>query len=164
MSPNLVRCRSNLVRTRTTVKAQPGLFLQPHIVNQLVGRLIQEIVEGSEVTPAEFGVASWLNAVGSATPSGLAEQLGMSATTLSAIIERLVRKGQVRRVAHPEDGRSYLLELTERGRATNARNGGRFRARMESVRAYLGTDPEEVLVPLRRLEAALRRTLEEPAR
>ena len=114
-----------MIRNRTTVK--PGLFLQPFVVSQLSGTLIEQIVEGSEVTASEYAVTSWLNVVGSATPGELSRELGISPTTLSAMIERLVRKKQVRRVRHPEDGRSYVLEPTAQGKATNARNGKRFR-------------------------------------
>jgi DNA-binding MarR family transcriptional regulator len=147
-----------MIRNRTTVK--PGLFLQPFVVSQLSGALIDEIVAGSEVTAAEFAVTSWLNVVGSATPGEISRTLGMSPTTLSAMIERLVRKRQVRRVRHPEDGRSYVLEPTAQGRATNARNGKRFLKTIERLRGHLDGDPEEILEAMRRLEAALRATLE----
>src|SRR4051794_7904117 len=110
-----------MIRNRTTVK--PGLLLQPFVVSQLVGAVIADVVEGSDVTGSEFAVTSWLNVVGGATPGELTRQLGLSPTTLSAMIERLVRKKQVRRVRHPDDGRSYVLELTAKGKATNARNG-----------------------------------------
>src|SRR4051794_30182697 len=99
-----------------TAKPQPGLFLQPFVVSQLVGDVIDSVVEGSGLTAREFAVASWLNIVGGSTPTELAHDLGLSPTTLSAIIDRLVRKRQVRRVRHPEDGRSYVLELTGTGR------------------------------------------------
>lgn len=147
-----------MIRNRTTVK--PGLFLQPFVVSQLSGALIEEIVAGSEVTGAEFAVTSWLNIVGSATPGEISRALGMSPTTLSAMIERLVRKRQVRRVRHPEDGRSYVLEPTAQGRATNTRNGKRFLKTIERLRANLDGDPEEILEAMRRLEAALRKTIE----
>jgi DNA-binding MarR family transcriptional regulator len=150
-----------MIRNRTTVKQRPGLFLLPHVVSQLVGTVIQQVVEGSEVTASEYAVTSWLNVVGSSTPGELAEQLGMSPTTLSAMIERLVRKGQVRRVRHPEDGRSYRLEPTARGKATNARNSDRLLVRLQSLRANLEGDPDDILDALGRLEDALRKTIEE---
>ncbi|MGH2934822.1 MAG: MarR family winged helix-turn-helix transcriptional regulator [Gaiellaceae bacterium] len=134
-------------------------MLQPHVVDQLVGRLIQRIVEGSGVTGPEYALTSWLNAVGSATPSDLADGLGMSATTLSAIIDRLVRKGEVRRVPNRDDGRSYLLEPTAQGKATNARNGARFMVEIDALRANLAGDPEEILASMRLLEDALRKTI-----
>jgi DNA-binding MarR family transcriptional regulator len=148
-----------MMRNRTTVK--PGLFLQPFVVSQLSGRLIEQVVEGSDVTPAEFAVTSWLNVTGSATPSEISRELGITPTTLSAMIERLVRKKEVRRIRHPEDGRSYILEPTAKGKATNARNGKRFLQTIEALRGHLEGEPEEILEAMRVLERALRRTLDE---
>jgi len=147
------------MRNRSSVKVQPGLLLQPFVVSQLTGSLIGSVVEGSEISGPEFAVTSWLGAVGGTTPTELARDLGMAPTTLSAMIDRLVRKGQVRRTRHPEDGRSYVLELTAKGKATNSRNGKRFVAAMARLRSNLEEDEEEVLAALRSLEAALRKTL-----
>ena len=148
-----------MIRNRTNVK--PGLFLQPFVVSQLSGRLIEQIVEGSDVTPAEYAVTSWLNVVGSATPGEISRQLGITPTTLSAMIDRLVRKKQIKRVRHPDDGRSYLLEPTARGKTTNARNAARFLRTIEALRANLETEPEEILGAMRALEDGLRKTLGE---
>jgi DNA-binding MarR family transcriptional regulator len=76
------------------------------------------------------------------------------------MIDRLVQKGQIRRVPHPDDGRSYLLELTPQGRATNLRNSRRLERVIMQLREQLDADPEEILEAMRRLEAALRRVLE----
>ena len=76
------------------------------------------------------------------------------------MIDRLVGKKQVRRVRHPEDGRSYVLEPTAKGKATNARNAKRFQQTIERLRKNLEGDPEEILEAMRRLEAALRITLD----
>ena len=149
-----------MMRTRSTVKVQPGLLLQPFVVSQLTSALVGGIVEGSEVSAPEFALTSWLAVVGGATPSGLSRDLGMAPTTLSAMIERLVRKGQVRRVRNPEDGRSYVLELTATGTATNRRNVARFAKAITALRANLETDEDELLAALRSFEAALRKTLD----
>jgi DNA-binding MarR family transcriptional regulator len=148
-----------MVRDRNTVKPQPGLFLQPFVVSQLVGEVVDEVIAGSVLVGSEYAVASWLNAIGSATPTELARQLGLSATTLSAIIERLVRKNEVRRVRHPEDGRSYVLEPTEQGRQTYLDCGRRLTAARDRLIANLDADPDEILDTLRVLEAGLRKTL-----
>ena len=160
-----------MLRNRTTfqpgsvkpapAKPRPGLFLQPFVVSQLVGGVIDTVVEGSGLTAREFAVASCLNVVGGATPTELAHDLGLSPTTLSAIIDRLVRKRQVRRVRHPEDGRSYVLQLTGAGRKTNTRNGRRFAEALRRLHTHLDDDPEEILASLRRLEDALRALLRE---
>jgi DNA-binding MarR family transcriptional regulator len=150
-----------MVRNRSIVKLQPGLFLQPFVVSQLVGTVIEGLVDGTEISASEYAVTSSINIFVSVTPTELARTLGLSPTTLSAAIERLVRKKQVRRVRHPEDGRSYVLELTARGKATNAKIAERFAVAMRSVRGHLDGDPDEVLGALRRLEAALRATIAE---
>jgi DNA-binding MarR family transcriptional regulator len=147
-----------MVRSRTTVK--PGLLLQPVVLSQLAGRLVEEVTAGSELVGVEFAVASWLGVRETATPTELSRELGMAPTTLSAVIDRLLRKGQVRKRPNPDDGRSYLLELTAKGRATNARNGARFNAVIGRVRAELEAAEEDVLETMRVLEAALRRALE----
>src|SRR3954462_202602 len=146
-----------MIRNRTTVK--PGLFLQPFVVSQLSGRLIEEVVEGSDVTPAEYAVTSWLNVVGTATPGEISRQLGITPTTLSAMIERLVRKKEGRRARNPEDGRSYILEPTAKGKATNTRNGKRFQKTLAALMENLEAEPDELLEAMRKLEHGLRRTL-----
>ena len=80
------------------------------------------------------------------------------------MLKRLAQKGQLRRTRHPDDGRSYVLELTRAGKATNARNVKRFALVMARLRANLGIPPDEVLEPMRRLEDALRTTLAEGQR
>jgi len=149
-----------MLRDRTTVKRKPGLFLQPYVVAQLSGALIMQVVEGSEVTATEYALTSWLAVQRKATPSQLSQELGVAPTTLSAMIDRLVQKGQIRRIAHPDDGRSYLLELTAQGQKTNTRNSRRLERVIVELRAELDADPDEILEAMRRLEAALRRVLQ----
>jgi DNA-binding MarR family transcriptional regulator len=138
---------------------RPGLFLQPHVVAELVGTLIGRIVEGSELTGREFAVTSWLNLREHATPTSIADELGMSATTVSAMVDRLVQKGQIRRVPNPGDGRSYFIELTAAGKTTNVAIGARFRVVMDEVRSNLAGDPDEILDAMGALEDALRKTI-----
>jgi DNA-binding MarR family transcriptional regulator len=149
-----------MLRDRTNVKRRPGLFLQPYVVAQLSGRLIVQVVEGSEVTATEYALTSWLAVQRRSTPSQLAQELGVAPTTLSAMIDRLVQKGQIRRVPHPDDGRSYLLELTRQGQKTNIRNSRRLERVLAELQAELEGDPEEILEAMRMLEAALRRVLQ----
>jgi len=148
-----------MMRDRSNVKVRPGLFLQPHVVAELVGTLIGRAVEGTDLTGREFAVTSWLNLQERATPSSIADELGMSATTVSAMVDRLVRKGHICRVPNRGDGRSYFIELTAAGKKTNAAIGARFDAVLGEVRANLAVDPEDILDAMRLLEDALRKTI-----
>jgi DNA-binding MarR family transcriptional regulator len=44
-----------------------------------------------------------------------AEQAGIAKATLTGVVDTLVRRGLVRRVRHPADGRLVLLEMTRSG-------------------------------------------------
>ena len=148
-----------MMRNRSTVKLQPGLFLQPFVVSQLIGAVLEDVVDGSGISSSEFAVTSSINIFVSVTPTELARTLGMAPTTLSAVVDRLVRKGQVRRSPNPDDGRSHVLELTAKGKATNAKIGMRFEKAIARVRGHLDGEPEEVLAAMRLLEDALRATI-----
>src|SRR4051812_35003736 len=64
----------------------PGLFLQPFVVSQLLGSVIAEIVEGTGLSGTEFAVVSTIAIWDDPTPTALVRTLGMSPTTLSAIL------------------------------------------------------------------------------
>ena len=138
---------------------RPGLFLQPFVVSQLVGSVIGEIVQGSGLSGTEFAVVSTLALWDDPTPTALAHMLGMPPTTLSAILKRLEGRKLVARARDPNDRRRHVLRLTARGRRARDRAIERLPDWLGRVRAHLGGDPEEVLEPMRRLEAALRAAL-----
>jgi DNA-binding MarR family transcriptional regulator len=153
----VVRSRSNIVRTRTTVK--PGLFLQPYVLTRLTAQLLEHVTDGLGFVENDYAVVSWLNICGQATPTELAGDLGMKPTTLSTVIDRCVKKGFARRKRNPDDGRSYVVELTAKGKATNARAAERFDAVMRRLLGNLEGDREEILAQMRVLEDAMRKTL-----
>ena len=68
-------------------------------------------------TPSFYGTLSVIGVWGPLTPSEVAEQTGTPLTTVSDRLRRMVEDGDVERVAHPDDGRSHLVQLTEQGDA-----------------------------------------------
>jgi DNA-binding MarR family transcriptional regulator len=56
-----------------------------------------------------------LSEEGEMTPGGLAKEVHLSHATVTGIVGRLERKGLVQRTRSTEDGRSYLIRLTDSG-------------------------------------------------
>lgn len=51
------------------------------------------------------------------TPSQLKRQLGTDTAGMTRLLDRLVDKGLLRRIQHPDDRRSIVIELTADGQA-----------------------------------------------
>jgi DNA-binding MarR family transcriptional regulator len=90
----------------------------------------------------------------------LAEELGLSAGTISLRVDRLVARGLVERQADPEDGRGALIEITPRGRALFEACVPEHLARAQALVAGLTESERE---ELGRLLGKLLYTLEDPS-
>ncbi|ACB77547.1 MarR family winged helix-turn-helix transcriptional regulator [Opitutus terrae] len=70
------------------------------------------------------------------------QALGVPNSTLTSAIDRLERKGLLRRTINPRDKRSYGLALTDAGRALDKEHMRVDRAITRAVLAALDSDPE----------------------
>jgi DNA-binding MarR family transcriptional regulator len=147
-----------MARTPTT-DVRPGfregLLLQVFVAGQLTGDLLRGEL-GPSMTGDRFAVLSVIGALGPITPGELARRLGMAPTTVSTWLARLERDGATSRRPNPVDRRSFLVEVTESGRAELRGAMPAFRRALESVREELGEDLDDVLSGLERLVGALR--------
>ncbi len=64
----------------------------------------------------ECEALSLLGGTGSISVQEFADKMGLEKTWASRLAVRLEKRGVVKRVDHPDDGRSWLLELTPKGR------------------------------------------------
>lgn len=89
--------------------------------NELVvlsARLVREVRRHTPDLPAaSTRLLSLLDELGPSTIGDLAKADRCSQPTMSGLVKGIDAKGWVRRSAHPQDARSSLVELTERGRA-----------------------------------------------
>jgi len=129
------------------------------ITSSLLGKLMERERGRARVRSSDIGLLSAIGMYGPITPSGLAERIGMPPTTLSARIADAVARRWVRRVRNPEDGRSYLLELTAEGRRAWQRWGPVLQATLAQIEQHLERPIDDVEETLVELEAALRRAL-----
>jgi DNA-binding MarR family transcriptional regulator len=90
----------------------------------------------SELRPAAFHIALWLNALGPAKPSAVAQAIGMDRSAASRLASELVRLGLVATSIDPSDRRSTVLSLTAAGRrrmkAAMRAKGAAFQQRVTS--------------------------------
>ncbi|PLS31433.1 MarR family [Bifidobacterium margollesii] len=58
-----------------------------------------------------------IEGLGEVSQRRLAAVLGIRAASLSELLGKMIARGWVRRTPHPQDGRTYLIALTEEGHA-----------------------------------------------
>ena len=89
-------------------------------------------------------------------PGRIAELLHLHPSTLTGIVQRLIRQGILQRQPDPSDGRRALLSLTAKGRRVDAAVAGTIAATVERV---LARTPRARLASTRRLLGELAEAL-----
>ena len=135
--------------------AESDLSLLWHFfaTSQRVKVLLGAAMDDAPLTPDEYAVYSLLFDLGPLPPTDLARRLGMPPTTMSHHVRALVERGHAERLRAPQDGRSFLLALTESGVQVHHASALAFEDANQRFRAALDVD-----------EAFLRRSLGEVAR
>lgn len=122
--------------------------------------LLDEGLLASRFTLAEARVLYELGRRDDLTASALARELSLDAGYLSRLLDRLVRRRLLGRVAAPHDARARLLRLTRSGRTAYEALDQASREQLRAQTAHLGSDG------MRHLLAALattERLLEPPS-
>jgi DNA-binding MarR family transcriptional regulator len=117
-----------------------NVLLQMFRTSQATRALVMQATEGSGVTPDEYAVLSAVGVLRSTTPTELAGRLGVPPTTISRYVASFVERGLLERAPNPADRRSYLLEVTEKGRAVIRKVVPRFRKIVEELRERVDVD------------------------
>jgi DNA-binding MarR family transcriptional regulator len=86
-----------------------------------ISRFYDAHLERSGIRITQFLTLAALNQLGSAAVSALAERLDIERTAMGKMVEFLQRDGLVTIKPSPTDGRSRLIELTEKGRRLHKR-------------------------------------------
>jgi DNA-binding MarR family transcriptional regulator len=140
-----------------------NVLFQSYLNGQLMQTLMQRTFEAHGANVEDFGLYSAIGVWGPITPTELAGRIGMRPTTLSSALNRLERRGHVRRTRNPNDGRSHLVELTEAGDRRWKEGWPPLTESVAQVVDQLGDEHEDVVEQLRRLEEALRGALDAAA-
>lgn len=103
-----------------------SLLFDVFALNQAVGRLLGTVMAEGPLAPAEYALYSALFELEAASPTTLAERLGMPLTTLIDRLRDVEARDHARRLPNPLDGRSHLVVLTAAGLSAHAAAHGLF--------------------------------------
>ncbi|MBN9889217.1 MarR family winged helix-turn-helix transcriptional regulator [Salipiger abyssi] len=108
-------------------RERPDLDVGPMGTIGRLGRLARHLAQAHAecfathgLSPAGFDVLATLRRAGpphALTVKDLLATTMVTSGTMTNRLDRLEAAGQVRRVPNPEDGRGFVVQLTERGRA-----------------------------------------------
>jgi DNA-binding MarR family transcriptional regulator len=116
----------------------PTIFFEVFWTQQKRKRLIEAALEGTGLPAEDYPLYVMIGAEGPWTPTGLAARLEMPLSTVLFRVRRLERRGHSERVKNPDDGRSFLIRLTPKGRKLLGIARPRFREYAEAVERRLG--------------------------
>jgi len=116
----------------------PTVLFDVFWAHQKRERLIEHALAGTDLPPEDYPLYVLIGAEGPWTPTGLAARLGMPLSTTIFRVKRIEQRGHAERVPNPDDGRSFLIRLTPKGKRLLDRARPAFRDYAEAVEARLG--------------------------
>ena len=93
-----------------------------HIISPLhkalrqVGLYLEDYSRPLGLRPIEGHLLAFVACYGAFTVGQLGRVFGLKGSSLTGLLDRLEKRGLLRRVRNAEDRRSYLIETTDRGR------------------------------------------------
>ena len=116
-----------------------------HRVAREVVALVDQAAAAAGLTAAEVDVLGALADLAPCAVGRVAHETGYRPSTLTAILDRLARRGWIRRALSAADRRSFVVELTRDGRGAARHLGRRLAALDRAMRREL---PRRELVAL----------------
>ena len=136
------------------------LFLKVDTTAQQVGQIVDEQLRPIGIPGFLLALLTHVRDEAPVSPSTVSHVSGMPTTTLRDNIQRLVERRLVRRIPHPDDGRSYLLVLTRRGEAVTDAASPALLEAYRALEQRLPRPLEEYELMLDELSDALQEALE----
>ena len=102
------------------MKETDCIFFQFSKANQLAGRFLGQKVATLNITPVQAMVLGFLDEEDRITSSELGKRTELDSATLTGILDRLAAAELMERQENPDDRRSILIHLTDKGRRLSA--------------------------------------------
>ncbi len=128
-----------------SVPSDWSALLALHRATHVTLRVLAAELADLDLTGSEINALANLADGRGRTMSELAVAVGSRPTTLTSVLDRLERRGQISRGSRPGDRRAVLIELTSAGRLTAATIR---RAVADLERRALGSLPADVMAGL----------------
>ncbi|MDP9464643.1 MAG: MarR family transcriptional regulator [Actinomycetota bacterium] len=125
------------------------------LVSRATFGVLDTALAASGLTADEFAIYSVLTSTDAMTPGELARWMSAPLTSMSSYIKRFESRGHITRIANPDDGRSYRIQLTAAGRATHRAAGKLFQPVLDRVEQSLDQPAPTVRDALQSLHRAL---------
>jgi Transcriptional regulators len=112
------------------------------------GRLLHQKMHAHGAGPVSmlhFKIVCFVGARGQTTMKDLAVFLGVTAPSATVLVNRLVRSGELKRIASQDDRRSVSVKLTALGRRTMRRDRRALVSRMGSILSCLSASEVDKL-------------------
>jgi DNA-binding MarR family transcriptional regulator len=139
-------------------------FLSPlHKASRQISVYLESHTRELGVSPAEGHVLTYLRSYAPAPIGDLVRVFGLKQSTLTSMLDRLQQSGFVRRETNPADRRSFLVQLSEEGRALADRLNRCLLALEDEIRQHLRPrDLEGFRAVMSAVEEVTRVRLREP--
>ena len=124
---------------------------------QRMKRLLTAAMVESPLGPEEYAAYSVIFERGPLTPTDMAKTLGMPVTTVLDLLRTVAARGHIERQPNPDDGRSYLISLTDAGVQTQQAASLEFARAMTPLAFSVGVEETE----MRRALDVLSRAMED---
>lgn len=82
---------------------------------ELLEEKLRHRLKHLDVRPRQARVLDALARIGAASQSELAREFNLTAASMSTMINRLLAAGYITRDDHPEEARSYVVQLSQKG-------------------------------------------------
>lgn len=128
------------------------------LVSRATFAALDTALAASGLTADEFAIYSVLTSTDGMTPGELARWMAAPLTSMSSYVKRFEARGHVVRLAHPEDGRSYRLQLTPAGRLAHRKAGKLFQPVLDQVEESLDISASTARRALQSLHRAITTT------
>lgn len=136
-----------------------NIFIDLWLISFLTNRMVSEMLQHSSLSIDEFAMYGLISDLAPITSADLVRATGLPATTVSSMVRRCERRGELVRRDNPADARSSFLELTPAGAAAVGEVVENLLDGIERVREELAGQYDAVRSALGELDHVLRRQL-----